>query len=183
MTLELENAPLLSNIGLNSSYNNEPDFTALDRVTSKKTSVITVTRKESLLAREKFKEKREMSGRYSDDYDSYEDDFDDESPAKESTTRRSSRRESRMSERIRSASRSPSVSPPKYQSRSKKSSTRRDSLASYRSAYGTNRGKYPVEFFRRIVTSDVIFIDTRIERANKHNMNLLVVALRTIPLK
>lgn len=146
MTLELENPPLLSNIGLNSSYNNESDFTALDRVTSKKTSVISVTRKESLLAREKFKEKREMSGRYSDDYDSYEDDFDDESPAKESTTRRSSRRESRMSERIRSASRSPSDSPPN-RSRSKKASTRRDSLASYRSTYGTNRGKFPFDLF------------------------------------
>ena len=145
MTLEFENPPLLSNIGLNSSYNNEADFTALDRVTSKKTSVISVTRKESLLAREKIKDKREMSGRYSDDYDSYEDDFDDESPAKESTSRRSSRRESRMSEKVRSTSRSPSDSPPKY--RSRKASSRRDSLASYRSAYGTNRGKFPFDFF------------------------------------
>lgn len=142
MTLEYENPPLLSSIGLNSSYNNETDFTALDRVRSKNTSVISVTRKESLLAREKFKEKREMSGRYSDDYDSYEDDFDDDSPAKEPSTRRSSRHESRMSERVRSTSRSPSESPPKYRSRSKKASSRRDSFASYRSAYGTNRGKF-----------------------------------------
>ena len=41
MTLEFENPPFLSNIGLNSSYNNETDFTALDRVTkAKKTSII-----------------------------------------------------------------------------------------------------------------------------------------------
>lgn len=144
MTLEFENPPLLSNIGLNSSYNNEADLTPLDRVTSKKTSVISVTRKESLLVREKFKKKREMSGRYSDDYDSYEDDFDDDSPEKQSTTRRSSRRGSRMSERVRSTSRSPS---PKYRSRSKKVSSRRDSFASYRSAYGTNRGKLSFDFF------------------------------------
>ena len=160
MTLEFENPLSLSNIGLNSSYNNETHFTALDRVTSKKTSVISVTRKESLLAREKFKEKREMSGRYSDDYDSYEDDFDDESPAKESTTRRSSRRESRMSERVRSTSTSPS---PKYRSRSKKVSSRRDSFASYRSAYGTNRGKFPFDFF---VASDLILINTRLLLSN-----------------
>ena len=147
MTLEFENPPLLSNIGLNSSYN-ETDFTPLDRVTSKKTSVISVTRKESLLARGKLQENREMSGRYSDDYDSYEDDFDSPSTTKEPTARRlSSRRKSRMSERVRSTSRSPSESPPKQRSRSKKASSRRDSFASYRSAYGTNRGKFPFDFF------------------------------------
>lgn len=148
MTLEFENPPLLSNIGLNSSYHNETDFTALDRVTSKKTSVISVTRKESLLARGKLQENREMSGRYSDDYDSYDDDFDSPSPSKEPSTRRfSPRRGSRMSERVRSASRSPSESPPKHRSRSKKASSRRDSFASYRSAYGTTRGKSPFDFF------------------------------------
>lgn len=145
MTLEFENPPLLSNFGLNSSYHDEADFTTLDRVTSKKTSVISVTRKESLLARDKLKEDREMSGRYSDDYDSYEDDFDSPSPSKEPNTRRlSSRRGSRMSERVRSTSRSPSESPPKHRSRSKKASSRRDSFASYRSAYGTNRGNFLV---------------------------------------
>lgn len=154
MTLEFENPPLLSNIGLNSSYNNETDFTALDRVTSKKTSVISVTRKESILAKEKRQENREMSGRYSDDYDSYEDDFDSPSPTKEPTRKLSSRRgsrnsERRTSERVRSTSRSPSASPPKQRSRlsKKASSSRRDSFASYRSAYGTNRGKLSFDFF------------------------------------
>lgn len=148
MTLEFENPPLLSNIGLNSSYDNETDFTALDRLTSKKTSVISVTRKESLLAREKLQKNREMSGRYSDDYDSYDDDFDSPSPSKEPSTRRfSPRRESRTSERVRSTSRSPTESPPKHRSRSKKASSRRDSFASYRSAYGTTRGKFPFDFF------------------------------------
>lgn len=142
MTLEFENPPLLSNIALNSSYNNETDFGALDRVRSKKTSVISVTRRESLHAKEKLQEKREMSGEYSDNYDSYEDDFDSPSPTKNATRSRrySSRRESRISERARSTSRSPSDSPPKQRSRSKKASTRRDSFSSYRSAYGTNRG-------------------------------------------
>ena len=140
MTLEFENPPFLSNIGLNSSFNNEVEFTSLDRVTSKakKTSVISVTRKESLLGKGKTKENREMSGRYSDDYDSYDEDFDSPSPTKEPSRRysRSSRR-SQMSERDRS----PSSSPPKNRSRSKKASSRKDSLASYRSVYGTNRGK------------------------------------------
>lgn len=142
MTLEFENPPLLSNIALNSSYNNEKDFGALDRVRSKKTSVISVTRRESLLAREELQEKREMSGEYSDNYDSYDDDFDSPSATKNATRSRrySSRRESRTSERAQSTSRSPSDSPPKQRSRSKKASTRRDSFASYRSAYGTNRG-------------------------------------------
>ena len=149
MTLEFENPPLLSNIALNSSYNNETDFGALDRVRSKKTSVISVTRRESLPAKEKLQEKREMSGEYSDNYDSYEDDFDSPSPTKNATRSRrySSRRESRISERARSTSRSPSDSPPKQRSRSKKASTRRDSFSSYRSAYGTNRGKFPVSDF------------------------------------
>lgn len=142
MTLEFENPPLLSNIALNSSYNNETDFGALDRVRSKKTSVISVTRRESLHAKEKLQAKREMSGEYSDNYDSYEDDFDSPSPTKNATRSRrySSRRESRISERARSTSRSPSDSPPKQRSRLKKASTRRDSFSSYRSAYGTNRG-------------------------------------------
>ena len=146
MTLEFENPPLLSNIALNSSYNNDTDFTALDRVRSKKTSVISVTRKGSLLAKEKLQENRDMSGEYSDNYDSYEDDFDSPSPSKDATRSRrySSRRESRRSERVRSTSRSPSDSPPKHRSRSKKASTRRDSFASYRSAYGTSRGKFSV---------------------------------------
>ena len=149
MTLELENPPFLSNIGLNSSYNNETDFTALDRVTSKakKTSIISVTRRESLFAEGKKQESRKMSDRYSDDYDSYEDDFDSPSPTKEPSRRysRSSRR-SHVSERDRS----PSPSPPKYRSRSKKASSRRDSFASYRGAYGTNRGKFSLDFSRRM---------------------------------
>ena len=145
MTLEFENPPFLSNIALNSSFNNEVDFTSLDLVTSKakKTSVISVTRKENLLAKGKTKENLEMSGRYSDDYDSYDEDFDSPSPSKE-PSRRYSR--SRMSERDRS----PSSSPPKNRSRSKQASSRRDSLASYRSAYGTNRGKISFDLYCRM---------------------------------
>ena len=140
MTLEFENPPFLSNIGLNSSYNDETDFTALDRLTSKvkKSSVISVTRKEGLFSEEKNQDSGEMSGKYSDDYDSYEDDFDSPSPTKEANRRYSrSSRHSRRSERDRT----PSSSPPKYRSRSKKASSRRDSFASYRSAYSTTRGK------------------------------------------
>lgn len=141
MTLEFENPPFLSNIGLHSSFNDETDFNALNRVTSKakKTSVISVTRKDNLLAGGKIQENREMSRENSDDYDSYEDDFDSPSPTKEPTRRysRSSRR-SRMSERDHS---------PSYRSSSKKASSRRDSLASYRSAYGANRGKLAYDLF------------------------------------
>ena len=155
MTLEFENPPFLSNIGLNSSYNNETDFTALDRVTKAKTSVISVTRKESIFAAEKIKESGEMSGRYSDDYNSYDDDFDSPSPTKEPTRRHSrASRRSHVSERDRS----PSSSPPKYESRSKKASTRRDSFASYRSAYGTSRGKFGFDFSSLEI--DVVFIET-----------------------
>lgn len=149
MTLEFENPPFLSNIALNSSFNNEVDFTSLDLVTSKakKTSVISVTRKENLLAKGKTKENLEMSGRYSDDYDSYDEDFDSPSPAKEPSRRYSrSSRQTRMSERDRS----PSSSPPKNRSRSKQASSRRDSLASYRSAYGTNRGKFSFDLYCRM---------------------------------
>ena len=157
MTLEFENPPFLSNIGLNSSFNNEPDFTTLDRVTSKakKTSVISVARKESLLAKGKTERNRAMSGRYSDNYDSYDDDFDSPSPSKEPSRRysRSSRR-SQVSDRDRS----PSNSPPKNRSRSKRASTRRDSFASYRSAYGTNRGKFSLPYAAAEI-GDVVLVD------------------------
>lgn len=155
MTLEFQNPPFLSNIGLNSSFNNEPDFTSLDRVTSKKTPVISVARKESLLAKGKTKGNSEMSGRYSDDYDSYDDDFNSPSPSKEPSRRysRSSRR-SQVSDRDRS----PSSSPPKDRSRSKRASTRRDSFASYRSAYGTNRGKFSLPCAAAEI-GDVVLVD------------------------
>lgn len=136
MTLEFENPPFPSNIGLNSSFNNDADFTSsFDRVTSKtkKTSVISVARKKSFLKKNE-EENREMSGRYSDDYDSYEDDFDSPDASKERRRRYSGSSRSRHSQ----MSEDRTHSPPNY--RSKKASTRRDSFASYRSAYGPNRG-------------------------------------------
>lgn len=143
MTLEFENPPLLSNIGLNSSYNNDAEFTSsFERVTAKpkKTTVISVARKESFLFKDKEEKNIEMSDRYSDDYDSYEDDFDNPDRNSPGQSKQQSRRYSRSSRRSQTSERSSSTPPPKYRSRSKKASTRRDSFASYRSAYTTNRG-------------------------------------------
>lgn len=143
MTLEFENPPLLSNIGLNSSYNNDAEFTSsFERVTAKpkKTTVISVARKESFLFKEKEEKNIEMSDRYSDDYDSYEDDFDNPDRNSPGQSKQQSRRYSRSSRRSQTSERSSSTPPPKYRSRSKNASTRRDSFASYRSAYTTNRG-------------------------------------------
>ncbi|XP_015756060.1 PREDICTED: lebercilin-like [Acropora digitifera] len=143
MTLEFENPPLLSNIGVNSSYNNDAEFTSsFERVTAKpkKTTVISVARKESFLFKEKEEKNIEMSDRYSDDYDSYEDDFDNPDRNSPGQSKQQSRRYSRSSRRSQTSERSSSTPPPKYRSRSKKASTRRDSFASYRSAYTTNRG-------------------------------------------
>lgn len=143
MTLEFENPPLLSNIGVNSSYNNDEEFTSsFERVTAKpkKTTVISVARKESFLFKEKEEKNIEMSDRYSDDYDSYEDDFDNPDRNSPGQSKQQSRRYSRSSRRSQTSERSSSTPPPKYRSRSKKASTRRDSFASYRSAYTTNRG-------------------------------------------
>ncbi|XP_029211501.2 lebercilin-like isoform X2 [Acropora millepora] len=143
MTLEFENPPLLSNVGLNSSYNNDAEFTSsFERVTAKpkKTTVISVARKESFLFKEKEEKNIEMSDRYSDDYDSYEDDFDNPDRNSPGQSKQQSRRYSRSSRRSQTSERSSSTPPPKYRSRSKKASTRRDSFASYRSTYTTNRG-------------------------------------------
>lgn len=143
MTLEFENPPLLSNIGVNSSYNNDEEFTSsFERVTAKpkKTTVISVARKESFLFKKKEEKNIEMSDRYSDDYDSYEDDFDNPDRNSPGQSKQQSRRYSRSSRRSQTSERSSSTPPPKYRSRSKKASTRRDSFASYRSAYTTNRG-------------------------------------------
>ena len=137
MTLEFENPPLLSDKALNPSYNNDPDFSVLDigGVKSVKTSVISRSKKNSLPSEGEGKIIREMSDRYSDDYDSYGDDFESPSPTKQHNRIHSSR-QSRLTARDRS--RSSSYSPPRY--RSKKTSTRKDSFASYRSTYGANRG-------------------------------------------
>lgn len=141
MTLELENPPLAGGINLNSSYN-VPEFRDVGEVLISNSN----PKKYSLSKKERFARKNperqeDMSARYSDDYESYEEDFESSSPDRR-PRRNSSRYSSRYS-RVSPSYIGPSRSNKRSSRRDFESRTqsRRDSLASYRSAYGTYRGK------------------------------------------
>jgi hypothetical protein len=145
MSIEVQKAPNISQIGFDRSdrSNNDRQF-CLDEsgvITSKKVLSKPDTITKEPISKDKIED---MASKYSDHYDSYEDDFEDGSPQRNGSRTRT--RERRRSSLSRDDTRSDTtVTPPR---RSKKNTnSRRDSLMSYRSAYGHSRGKIHFETF------------------------------------
>ena len=151
MTVELEKNPLAGGINLNSSYTIH-EFRDFGGVTPKTSSPkkVSISKKGNFGSVQNIEERGNMSGKYSDDdYDSYDEDFENSTPEPRNSSRYS-----------RARSRSPV--PKKSSSRAMASRTRgrRDSLASYRSAYGTqsySRGNTRMAFIPTLLVKNFVY--------------------------
>lgn len=142
MSIEVQKAPIVSQIVLDHS-NNDLHYSLDDNgVITNSTS--TKKQPSKFTKTNDFAEDTygTMADKYSDGYDSYDDDFEDDSPVRNgSRTRTRQRKPSLLSEDRSNYSYSPT--PPSTKRNTKNNSTypRRNSLVSYRSAYGQSRGK------------------------------------------
>lgn len=142
MSIEVQRAPKISQIGLDRSENDL--LFGLDEsgvITTKKahSKPEIISKNKEPISKDKI---QDMAENYSDYYDSYDEDFEDEGPERSSSKREPERTERRRSPYLsRDYTRSDiSVTPPRRTKRN--TDPRRNSLMSYRSAYGNSRGKF-----------------------------------------
>lgn len=149
MSIEVQKAPIISQIVLDKSKNDLHFSLDENGVITNSTSKKTTSKfsKTNDFEEDKY---GSMASKYSDGYDSYDDDFEDDSPARNgSRTRTRDRQDSLISENHSNYSYTPSPPTTRRNKKTASNSSRRNSLVSYRSAYGVSRGKI-VFFYSKI---------------------------------